>query len=354
VDFNINSTPQLRDVLYRRLGLGIKKYTQRGEPSTDSEVLSELAKHHPVPGLVLTYRGLAKLKSTYIDALPRLIHPETGRIHSSFNQVGAATGRLSSSDPNLQNIPVKTAEGRRIREAFVAEEGRRLLSADYSQIELRLLAHFSEDEALIAAFENDEDIHAATAREIFGLAAGGEVTAEMRRLAKSVNFGIVYGISPYGLARQLGTTPRVAKQYMDRYFERYPGVKRYMERAVREAVDKGYAETLLGRRRPIKEVRSRNRALRGAGERAAINTPIQGSAADTIKIAMIRVWRRLREEGLESMMILQVHDELLFEVPEEELEVVRAMVRREMEGAVELRVPLKVEIGVGRNWAEAY
>jgi len=356
VVFNINSTKQLRRVLFEELGLEVKKRTKTGEPSTDVGVMEELAKYHTVPAKVLEYRALSKLKSTYVDALPRLINPGTGRIHTSFNQVGAATGRLSSSDPNLQNIPIKSVEGKRIREAFVPEEGCVMLSADYSQIELRLLAHFSEDEALMRAFWDGLDIHRATARDIFGLPAEGDedVTPEMRRLAKNINFGIVYGISPFGLAKQLGTSVSIAKGYMDEYFGRYPGVKSYMEWSVERARERGYAETILGRRRPIPELRSRNRTLRGAGERAAINTPIQGSAADIIKVAMIRIHERLKGEGGGSRMILQVHDELLFEVPEGGVDGVRDMVVEEMEGAMELRVPLKVDVGVAGNWAEAH
>ncbi|MCH8028314.1 MAG: DNA polymerase I [Candidatus Dadabacteria bacterium] len=352
-EFNINSTLQLRKVLFEELELPIKKRTPKGEPSTDVEVLTDLSRQHPVPAKVLEYRGLAKLKSTYIDALPRLINPETGRIHTSFNHVGTSTGRLSSSDPNLQNIPIKTGEGRRIREAFVPDAGHVLLSADYSQIELRLLAHFSGDEALIEAFRADRDIHSATAAEIFGVSEA-DVTPEMRRLAKNINFGIIYGISPFGLAKQLGTSMGVAKGYMDEYFARYGRVKSYMESSVEEARSRGYAATMLGRRRPIPELQSKNRTLRGAGERAAINTPVQGTAADIIKIAMIRIHERLRGDGWGSDMILQVHDELLFEVPEGELEETGRMVRGEMESAMELSVPLKVDIGVGGNWAEAH
>lgn len=353
-EFNVNSTLQLREVFFSDLGLSVKKLTRTGEASTDVEVLTELAKHHRVPERVLAYRMLAKLKSTYIDALPKLINPRTGRVHTSFNQVGTATGRLASSDPNLQNIPIKTPEGRTIREAFIPEDGFLMLSADYSQIELRLLAHFSNDEAMGDAFRRGLDIHAETAREILGLSPSEEVTPEMRRLAKSINFGIVYGISPYGLARQLGTTKTVAKRYMDEYFERYSGVKAYMGWSIRKAREKGYAETILGRRRYIPELRSKNSAQRGIGERAAINTPIQGSAADIIKIAMIRIDDRLRRGGFRSSMILQVHDELLFEVKKEELDEVKRIVVEEMEGAMALRVPLKVDIGVGANWAEAH
>jgi DNA polymerase-1 len=350
--FNLNSPIQLRDVLFDTLKLPRKKLTKTGEASTDVEVLTELAKFHPVPEKVLEYRGLSKLKSTYVDALPKLINPETGRIHTSFNQAGTSTGRLSSSEPNLQNIPVKTPEGKRIREAFIPEEGFVILSADYSQIELRLLAHFSEDKSLVDAFLTGSDIHTRTAAEIFGVSED-LVSPEMRRLAKTINFGIIYGISPFGLARQLGTSNSIAKSYINEYFKRYRKVKSYIEKSLKEAEKKGYAETLLGRRRPIPELKSKDRTTRSFGERTAINTPIQGSAADIIKIAMIRIHERLKA-GFKSRMILQVHDELLFEIHENELDELNRIIREEMEGAWKLRVPLRVDIGVGKNWAEAH
>ncbi|HEX3036533.1 MAG TPA: DNA polymerase I [Thermodesulfobacteriota bacterium] len=352
IGFNLNSPIQLREVLFDKLKLPKKKLTKTGEASTDVEVLTELAKFHIVPEKVLEYRGVAKLKSTYVDALPKLINPETGRIHTSFNQVGTSTGRLSSSEPNLQNIPIKTPEGKRIREAFIPEKGFVILSADYSQIELRLLAHFSEDKSLVEAFLAGSDIHSRTASEIFGVSEE-LVSPEMRRLAKTINFGIIYGISPFGLAKQLGTSNNVAKAYIDEYFKRYSSVKVYMEQAIKKAQEQGYATTILGRRRPIPELRSRDRTTRAFGERTATNTPFQGSAADIIKIAMIRIHERLRA-GFKSRMILQVHDELLFEIHESELEELKKVIKEEMEGAWKLRVPLKVDIGVGKNWSEAH
>lgn len=350
-EFNLNSPLQLREVLFDTLDLPQKKLTKKGEPSTDVEVLTDLSKFHLVPEKVLEHRTLSKLKSTYVDSLPKLINPDTGRIHTSFNPVGSSTGRLSSSDPNLQNIPIKTAQGRRIREAFVPEQGYTLLSSDYSQIELRLLAHFSKDDNLVEAFLNDSDIHNRTAAEIFGVTEN-LVTPDMRRLSKNINFGIIYGISAFGLAKQLGTSVAISKSYIDEYFKRYGKVKEYIEKSILDAQTNGYAETILGRRRPIPELQSNNRALRGFGERTAMNTPIQGSAADIINIAMIRINDKLSD--FESKMILQVHDELLFEVKNDELERLSQMVKEEMEGAWELIVPIKVDIGTGDNWAEAH
>ncbi len=351
-EFNLNSPIQLREVLFTTLELPRKKTTKTGEASTDVEVLTDLSKFHPVPEKVLEHRTLSKLKSTYLDALPRLINPATGRLHTSFSRVGSSTGRLSSSDPNLQNIPIKTAQGRRIREAFVPDEGNVLLSADYSQIELRLLAHFSDDESLIEAFRTGSDIHSRTAAEIFGVTED-LVTPDMRRLAKSINFGIIYGISAFGLAKQLGTSVSIAKSYIEEYFKRYGKVREYIDKTIADAVEKGYAETMLGRRRPIPELTSGDRNRKGFGERAAMNTPIQGSAADIINIAMIRIHDELAR-GFKSRMILQVHDELLFDVPEDEIEALSKMVKLEMEGAWELKVPVIVEMGTGKNWAEAH
>jgi len=351
-EFNLNSPIQLREVLFATLELPSKKTTKTGEASTDVEVLTDLSKFHPVPEKVLEHRTLSKLKSTYLDALPKLINPATGRLHTSFSRVGSSTGRLSSSDPNLQNIPIKTAQGRRIREAFVPDDGNVLLSADYSQIELRLLAHFSDDESLIEAFQTGSDIHSRTAAEIFGVTED-LVTPDMRRLAKSINFGIIYGISAFGLAKQLGTSVSIAKSYIDEYFKRYGKVREYIDKTIADAVEKGYAETILGRRRPIPELTSGDRNRKGFGERAAMNTPIQGSAADIINIAMIRIHDELAR-GFKSRMILQVHDELLFDVPEDEIEALSKMVKLEMEGAWELKVPVIVEMGTGKNWAEAH
>lgn len=351
-EFNLNSPIQLRGVLFDRLGLPRKKLTRTGEPSTDVDVLTDLSGLHPVPQKILEFRGLSKLKSTYVDALPRLINPDTGRIHTSFNQVGTSTGRVSSSDPNLQNIPIRSEEGRRIREAFVPENGFVILSADYSQIELRLLAHFSGDEGLRAAFIAGSDIHNRTASRIFGVPED-MVTPEMRRLSKNINFGIIYGISAFGLSKQLGTSVSVARDYMNEYFRRYSRVKEYMDHSVRLAQERGYAETILGRRRPIPELGSTDRTVRGIGERTAINTPIQGSAADILEIAMVKIHDQIGS-GYKSKMILQVHDELLFEVHKDELDTISRIVKDEMEGALTLEVPLKVDIGFGDSWAEAH
>lgn len=350
-EFNLNSTLQLREILFDKLGLPVKKKTKKGEPSTDVEVLTDLSKDHIVPKLMLDYRGLTKLKSTYIDSLPKLINAKTGRIHTSFNQVGTSTGRLSSSDPNLQNIPIRTAEGMKIREAFVCEQGYKILSADYSQIELRLLAHFSGDENLIRAFVSGSDIHNRTASEIFGVNEQ-DITSDMRRLAKNINFGIIYGISPFGLAKQIGTAVSQAKDYIDEYFKRYSKVKEYMDSSVRNAQELGYAETLIGRRRYIPELKSSDRSIRGFSERAAINTPIQGSAADVINMAMISIHKELKG-SFKSKMILQVHDELLFEVHVDEIPSFTDFVKNKMESAWNLKVPLVVDINIGQSWAEA-
>jgi len=351
-EFNLNSPLQLREVLFDKLSLPVKKKTKKGDPSTDVEVLNDLSKEHDVPRLMLKYRGLSKLKSTYIDALPKLINKNTNRIHTSFNQVGTSTGRVSSSDPNLQNIPIRTEEGMMIREAFISEEGFTLLSADYSQIELRLLAHFSGDENLIDAFNRGKDIHNRTASEIFGVEEN-EVNAEMRRLAKNINFGIIYGISAYGLARQTGSSVSTAKEYIDQYFERYCKVKGYLEGSIKKAQQTGYAETLIGRRRQIPDLKSNDRSVRGFGERAAINTPIQGSAADIINVAMININKYL-ENNFKSKMILQVHDELLFEIAQDEEEEAISAIKNRMEGAWKLKVPLAVDIRSGNNWASVY
>ncbi len=351
-EFNIQSPKQLGYILFEKLGLRVIKKTKSG-PSTDTSVLEDLALEHPMADYVLAYRTLSKLKGTYADALPKLIDPATGRIHTSFNQTVTATGRLSSSNPNLQNIPIRTDEGKKIREAFIAAPGNLLMSADYSQIELRVLAHYSGDESLIEAFRNDEDVHRRTSAEIFGVGVD-EVTPEMRRQAKMINFGIAYGMSPFGLSQRLRISTKVAKAAIDRYFERYSGVRRFIDEAVRMARELGYAETLLGRRRPIPELQSRNFTIRQLGERLAINTPIQGTSADLIKKAMIDIHLALKKEGLRAEMLLQVHDELLFEVPQEEMVRVQDLVRKKMESVWKLGVPLKVEIGWGVNWAEAH
>ncbi|MBI5194496.1 MAG: DNA polymerase I [Nitrospirae bacterium] len=350
-EFNISSPKQLSVILFERLGLKPLKKTKTGY-STDEGVLTELARQHELPAEILSYRQLAKLKSTYTDALPELINPETKRLHTSFSQTIAATGRLSSSKPNLQNIPIRTEMGLRIREAFTAEEGHVFLSADYSQIELRVLAHLSGDEVLIDAFKNGEDIHTRTAVEVFGLSPD-EITPEMRRRAKAVNFGIVYGMSPYGLSADLGISQQEAKKYIDNYFAGHTGVKAFIENTLRKAVEDGYVTTLLNRRRYMPELTSGDNRTKQFGERIAVNTPVQGSAADIIKIAMIKIHKRLRDERFKSKMILQVHDELLLEVPEAELEQVKNLVIEEMEEVMPLAVPLEVDTGVGKNWRDA-
>jgi len=317
------------------------------------EVLEQLAEEHELPREILEYRTLNKLKSTYIDALPRMIHPRTGRVHTSFNQTVTATGRLSSSDPNLQNIPIRTPMGKKIREAFVAGPGHLLLSADYSQVELRILAHLSKDQTLITAFENHEDIHTRTAAEIFGLPAE-MVTPEMRRDAKVVNFGIIYGMGRFGLSRQLKIPVNVADEYIRNYFVKYPGVKAYQEQILREAREKGYVSTIMNRRRPIPELLNSNKNIAANGERTAINTPIQGSAADIIKSAMIRIQKTLIEKQMQSFMILQIHDELVLEAPEDEVEEAKKILKEGMEGVIRLDVPLIVDIGMGKNWSEAH
>ena len=351
-DFNINSTPQLRHVLFEKLQLPVVKKTKTGA-STDYDVLEQLAAAgHDVPRLLIEYRELTKLKSTYVDALPGYINPATGRIHTSFNQAGAATGRLSSSDPNLQNIPVRTARGEDIRRAFVAPPGALLLTADYSQIELRLLAHLSGDPAFVEAFEQGGDIHRQTAAIIFGVSAD-QVTAEMRARAKTINFATIYGQGPFALSRQLGITQDEARAFIQEYFTRFAGVRAWLDRTVLEARTKGYVETLFGRRRYIPELKDRNFNVRSFGERTATNSPLQGSAADLIKIAMIGIAGGLREQGLASQMILQVHDELVLEVPAGEEGIATELVKRHMEGAAQLRVPLVVSIGTGMNWVDA-
>jgi DNA polymerase-1 len=351
-EFNINSPKQLSRVLFQSLGFQPTKKTKTGF-STELSVLEELAASHELPREVLNYRSLNKLKTTYVDALPQLVNPKTGRIHTSFNQTTTATGRLSSSDPNLQNIPIRGDWGRRIRETIIAEEGNILLSADYSQVELRILAHLSQDEGLLDAFKNDIDIHTRTASELFGFPID-KVTSEMRRIAKTVNFGVIYGISPFGLSETLSISREDAKKYIEQYFVRHPGVKRYIDETLAGAKSKGYVVTLFGRRRSIPELKNQNSTVRQQGERLAINSPIQGTAADIIKIAMIQILRDFRDRCLKARMILQVHDELLFELPLQEYETVRSIVRGKMEKAAELSVPIRVDIGHGNNWAEAH
>ncbi len=351
-EFNLNSTPQLREVLFERLELPVIKKTKTG-PSTDASVLEELAAQgHEVPRRMLEYRELTKLKSTYVDALPRLVHPATGRIHTSFNQTVAATGRLSSSDPNLQNIPVRTALGREIRKGFVAREGCVFLAADYSQIELRVLAHFSGDAAFVTAFREGIDVHRQTASVIFEVPVD-EVSPDQRAQAKTINFATLYGQGAFGLSRQLGISREEAKAFIENYFERFAGVRHFLDQQVEQAREEGYVETLMGRRRYVPELKSRNWNIRQFGERIAQNTPIQGTAADMIKQAMLDVDRGLAEGGFEARMLLQVHDELLMEIPEGEVGGVRAMVVERMEGAMALDVPLKVDTGVGQSWYEA-
>ena len=350
--FNINSPKQLQKVLFEDLKLKPVRRTKTGF-STDEGVLKQLSLSHELPQEILNFRHLAKLKATYIDALISLMDPDTGRIHTLFNQATTATGRLSSSEPNLQNIPIRSEFGRRIRGVFVAEEGFKLLSADYSQIELRIVAHLSKDPVLMEAFKKGEDIHRKTASEIFRVLPL-MVSEEMRRRAKAINFGIIYGISPYGLSQNLGISQSEAKEYIENYFSVHRGVKDFIDTTLRDAEDKGYVSTMFGRKRPVPELKSGNPSVRGFGERIAINTPIQGSAADIIKKAMVDIHRVIRERGLRTQMVLQIHDELLFEVPEEELEEVREIVRKGMEGAVEMDVPVKVDIGTGKNWLEAH
>ena len=354
-EFNINSPKQLATVLFDKLGLKPIRKTKTGY-STDEDTLTQLATHHELPAQILNYRSLSKLKSTYVDALPELIRPETKRLHTSLNQTVAATGRLSSTDPNLQNIPVKGEYGLRIREAFIVPKGHELLCADYSQIEPRILAHLSHDPRLLDVFTKGEDIHMATAMEIFGLPSN-QITRDMRRAAKTVVFGIVYGISPFGLSQNLSVSQAEAKKYIDTFFEKFAAVRALMDQNIAEGREKGYTTTILGRRRPIPELQSGDPAQRGFGERMAVNSPIQGSAADLIKVAMINVHKKLHEELPHVKMILQVHDELIFEVPDHDLEEAKRLVEEEMEGVgtqLGLSVPLKVDLGVGKNWRVAH
>lgn len=352
--FNLSSTKQLQTILFEKQGIKPTKKTPGGAPSTSEEVLAELALDYPLPKVILEHRGLSKLKSTYTDKLPQMINPLTGRVHTSYHQAVTATGRLSSTDPNLQNIPVRNDEGRRIRQAFIAGKGNRIVAADYSQIELRIMAHLSQDKGLLDAFAHGEDIHRATAAEVFGVALD-KVSGEQRRSAKAINFGLIYGMSAFGLSRQLNIGAGEAKRYMDLYFERYPGVLRYMENTRQLAASKGYVETLDGRRLWLPDINSSNAIRRKAAERAAINAPMQGTAADIIKRAMIAVddWLQQRSDGA-IRMIMQVHDELVFEVQGDEVESASQQIRALMEGSMKLDVPLQVEVGVGENWDEAH
>ena len=351
--FNLNSPKQLGEILFGRLGLPVVKKTASGVPSTDEDVLAKLAEDYPLPRVLLEYRGLSKLKSTYTDKLPKMINPRTGRVHTSYSQAVAVTGRLASSEPNLQNIPVRTAEGRRIREAFVAPHGSSIVSADYSQVELRIMAHISGDATLMGAFAQGMDVHRATASEIFGVDPA-DVSSEQRRYAKVINFGLIYGMSAFGLASNLGIERDAAKNYIDRYFARYPGVRQYMDETRALAKAQGWVETVFGRRLWLAEINSPSGPRRQAAERAAINAPMQGTAADLIKLAMIAVQEWLEHDGLATRLVMQVHDELVLEVPDAELAVVRATLPGLMTGVAALKVPLEVEVGAGPNWEKAH
>ncbi len=351
--FNLGSPKQLQEILFGKLGIKPTKKTPSGAPSTDEDVLQELALDYPLPKVLLEYRGLAKLKSTYTDKLPKMINPHTGRVHTSYNQAVAITGRLASSDPNLQNIPVRTAEGRRIREAFIAPAGSVIVSADYSQIELRIMAHLSKDAGMLQAFANNEDIHRATAAEIFGVERDA-VDSEQRRYAKVINFGLIYGMSAFGLAQNLNIERSAAASYIERYFARYPGVRAYMDNTRALAKQQGYVETYFGRRLWVPEINSANGMRRAGAERAAINAPMQGTAADLIKLAMIAVQGWIAQEKLQTKLIMQVHDELVLEVPESELEIIKTKLPELMQGVAKLDVPLLAEVGVGNNWESAH
>ena len=352
-EFNLDSPKQLLVVLYEKLKLPILKKTPKGQPSTNEETLQRLAEEYEIPKIILQYRTLAKLKSTYTDSLIKIENPITGRIHTSYQQAVTSTGRLSSTEPNLQNIPIKTAEGRRIREAFVPEKGNVLISADYSQIELRIMAHLSKDKNLTHAFNNNLDIHSATAAEVFGVSLD-EVTQDQRRSAKAINFGLMYGMSAFGLTRQLDIPRAEAQKYLDTYFERYTGVKEYMENIKAKAKEDMYVETIMGRRLYLNEINAANGLRRQAAERAAINAPLQGSAADIIKKAMIDINKFLNKEMPEVKMIMQVHDELIFETPKQSSEEVLQVMKKMMEEAVRLDIPLIAEAAIGENWNEAH
>jgi DNA polymerase-1 len=351
--FNLNSPKQLQEILFERQGLPVIKKTPSGVPSTDEDVLQQLALDHPLPKLILEYRGLSKLKSTYTDKLPRMVNATTGRVHTTYAQAVAITGRLSSNEPNLQNIPIRTAEGRRIREAFVAAPGSAIVSADYSQVELRIMAHLSQDKGLLHAFASGEDVHRHTASEIFGVESP-VITSEQRRYAKVINFGLIYGMSAFGLAAQLGIERAAAQQYMERYFLRYPGVKNYMERTRESARKLGYVETVFGRRLYLPDINASNGPRRQGSERAAINAPMQGTAADLIKLAMIAVQRWIDSTGRKSRLVMQVHDELVLEVPESEIDVIKNELPQLMNSVASLDVPLAIDLGIGPNWDKAH
>ena len=351
--FNLESPKQLQQILFEKLGIPVVRRTPTGQPSTAEDVLEELASSHALPRIILDFRGLAKLKGTYTDSLPEEVNARTGRIHTSYHQAIAATGRLSSTEPNLQNIPIRTHEGRRIRQAFIAAPGRRLLAADYSQIELRIMAHLSGDVGLLRAFAERRDVHEATAAEMFGLDPSA-VTPDQRRAAKAINFGLMYGMSAFGLAARLNIERSAAAQYIERYFERYPGVRRYMDETRKLAHEQGYVETVEGRRLYLPEIRSRNKQQQQYAERAAINAPMQGTAADIIKRAMLSVDAWIESERAPATLVMQVHDELVLEVDEAHVDAVGERVRSLMCAAASLKVPLEVEVGVGANWDEAH
>tara|TARA_Y100000746_G_C15464135_1_gene432967 strand:- start:1513 stop:3207 length:1695 start_codon:yes stop_codon:yes gene_type:complete len=352
-EFNLGSTKQLREIFFDKLNYRIIKKTPGGQPSTDEKVLAELAEDYELPKVLLEHRTLSKLKSTYTDKLPKQISVSTGKVHTSFHQAITSTGRLSSSDPNLQNIPIRTEDGRRIRQAFEPSKGHRFISADYSQIELRVMAHMSKDEGLLKAFQEGEDVHSKTASEVFNVDISN-VTAELRRNAKAINFGLIYGISAFGLGKQLGISRNLAAEYMAMYFEKYPAVKEYMESTKEIASQNGYVETLFGRRLYLRDINASNAMRRQASERAAINAPVQGTAADIMKIAMIKMHKAIKTENLEAKLILQVHDELILDTPEREIDNVKNLITDSMMGATNLDVPLEIDIGIGDNWDQAH
>ena len=352
-EFNLGSTKQLREIFFEKLNYRIIKKTPGGQPSTDEKVLVELAEEYELPGVLLEHRTLSKLKSTYTDKLPGQISETTGKVHTSFHQAVTTTGRLSSSDPNLQNIPIRTEDGRRIRQAFEPSKGHRFISADYSQIELRIMAHISKDDGLLQAFQEGEDVHSKTASEVFDVAIE-EVTADLRRNAKAINFGLIYGISAFGLGKQLGISRNLAAEYMAMYFEKYPGVKKYMESTKDFASQNGYVETLFGRRLYLRDINASNAIRRQASERAAINAPVQGTAADIMKIAMIKTHQAIKAENVKAKIILQVHDELILDTPKKEIDSVINLLTDSMMGAASLDVPLEIDVGVGDNWDQAH